>query len=95
MSESFVISVNGRKVRVAEGASVAAAMMMANEHQHMGDAGYMGDMHSVALGDHSMDHILPLVEFPYGFPSPGRYRIFIQMKHSEIVETGIFDATVQ
>ncbi len=31
MSESFSITVNGRAVRVAEGTSVAAAMMMANE----------------------------------------------------------------
>ena len=34
------------------------------------------------------------VEFPYGFPSPGRYRIFIQMKHGDTVETGVFDAEV-
>jgi ABC-type Co2+ transport system permease subunit len=34
------------------------------------------------------------VEFPYGFPSPGRYRIFIQMKHADTVETGVFDAEV-
>jgi len=34
------------------------------------------------------------IEFPYGFPSPGRYRIFIQMKHSDTVETGVFDAEV-
>lgn len=32
------------------------------------------------------------VEFPYGFPSPGRYRIFIQMKHANTVEAGVFDA---
>jgi sarcosine oxidase subunit alpha len=31
MSEGFSISVNGKRVRVAEGTSVAAAMMMANE----------------------------------------------------------------
>ncbi len=31
------------------------------------------------------------VSFPYGFPSPGRYRIFVQMKRSETIETGIFD----
>jgi hypothetical protein len=40
---------------------------------------------------------LPLsstVDFPYGFPSPGRYRIFIQMKHAATVETGVFDAEV-
>jgi hypothetical protein len=36
----------------------------------------------------------PEVEFPYGFPTPGRYRIFIQMKHSGTVETGVFDADV-
>ncbi len=35
------------------------------------------------------------VEFPYGFPSSGRYRIFIQMKHANTVETGVFDAEVQ
>ncbi len=35
------------------------------------------------------------VGFPYGFPSAGRYRIFVQMKHSGVIETGIFDADVQ
>jgi hypothetical protein len=34
------------------------------------------------------------VTIPYGFPSAGRYRIIIQMKHGQTVETGIFDATV-
>jgi hypothetical protein len=38
--------------------------------------------------------IAPAVEFPYGFPAPGRYRIFIQMKHDTTVETGVFDADV-
>jgi len=35
------------------------------------------------------------VEFPYGFPSAGRYRIFVQMKHGATVETGVFDAEVK
>jgi hypothetical protein len=35
------------------------------------------------------------VEFPYGFPTPGRYRIFVQMKHNTTVETGVFDADVK
>lgn len=35
------------------------------------------------------------VEFPYGFPQPGQYRIFVQMKHGKEVETGIFDAWVE
>ena len=34
------------------------------------------------------------VSFPYGFPSPGRYRIFVQMKHGQTIETGTFDANV-
>ncbi len=34
------------------------------------------------------------VEFPYGFPSSGRYRIFVQMKHGATIETGAFDVTV-
>ncbi len=35
------------------------------------------------------------VAFPYGFPTPGRYRIFVQMKHGETIETGIFDTQVR
>ena len=38
--------------------------------------------------------LTPNVNFPYGFPTSGRYRIFIQMKHDNIVETGVFDAQV-
>jgi len=45
----------------------------------------------------NMDHAaLPnTVSFPYGFPSAGQYRIFVQMKHGDVVETGAFDASVQ
>jgi hypothetical protein len=35
------------------------------------------------------------VSFPYGFPQPGHYRIFVQIKCSGRIETGAFDATVQ
>jgi hypothetical protein len=34
------------------------------------------------------------VSFPYGFPKAGRYRIFAQMKHGGVIETGVFDADV-
>ncbi len=34
------------------------------------------------------------VSFPYGFPSPGHYRIFVQMKHGASIETAAFDAFV-
>ena len=35
------------------------------------------------------------VSMPFGFPSAGRYRVFLQMKHGGIIETGAFDLTVR
>ena len=34
----------------------------------------------------------PIVSFPYGVPTPGTYRIFVQMKRAGKVETGGFDS---
>jgi hypothetical protein len=39
--------------------------------------------------------LAPEVRFPYGFPQPGDYRIFVQIKRAGRVETGVFDAHVQ
>jgi len=35
------------------------------------------------------------VSFPFGFPSAGSYRIFVQMKHGSVIETGAFDLLVR
>ena len=35
------------------------------------------------------------VSFPYGFPKPGAYRVFIQMKQGGRILTGAFTATVE
>ncbi|MDQ6700380.1 MAG: hypothetical protein M3Z36_09355 [Acidobacteriota bacterium] len=45
---------------------------------------------------HSVDGMrMPeAVSFPYGFPTAGRYRIFVQMKHAGKVDTGVFDVHV-
>jgi hypothetical protein len=32
------------------------------------------------------------VSFPFGFPKPGAYRIFVQVKRRGAIETGVFDA---
>jgi hypothetical protein len=34
------------------------------------------------------------VTFPYGFPEPGDYRLFVQIKRSGQVQTAVFDAHV-
>jgi hypothetical protein len=73
-----------------DGSAAMPAMMMAN-----GEAasGAMSDMEGMEMPGME-EKIAPVVEFPYGFPSAGRYRIFIQMKHGGAVETGVFDAEV-
>jgi hypothetical protein len=73
-----------------EGSASMQAMMLAN-----GGAGEMAETGAMGGMDMSTHPIAPVVEFPYGFPSPGRYRIFIQMKHGNTVETGVFDAEVR
>lgn len=37
----------------------------------------------------------PEISFPYGFPKPGLYRIFVQIRRTGQIQTGIFEADVQ
>jgi hypothetical protein len=48
------------------------------------------------MGHMAMNEGVPsLVSFPYGFPKPGNYRIFVQVKRAGRIETGIFDVRVE
>jgi hypothetical protein len=74
-----------------EGSAAMAAMMLA-------DAGKSGGAMNMPEEMDMPMHSEPMsntVEFPYGFPSAGRYRIFVQMKHGGEVETGTFDVMVK
>jgi hypothetical protein len=79
-----------------EGSAAMAALMLANDsHEGMNHSGMNMDM---PMGMEMSEHSEPIsntVEFPYGFPSAGRYRIFVQMKHGVMIETGAFDASVE
>jgi hypothetical protein len=45
--------------------------------------------------DHGSMHALAAeVSFPYAFPQPGNYRLFVQIKRHGQVETGVFNAHV-
>lgn len=37
----------------------------------------------------------PEISFPYGFPKPGLYRIFVQVKRSGRIQTAVFEALVK
>jgi hypothetical protein len=74
------------------GSMAMAAYMMANPRMSMGGKSAVAPMPGMAMAQAGVP---AAVEFPYGFPSGGHYRIFVQMKHGATVETGVFDADVK
>jgi hypothetical protein len=81
-----------------DGSAAMAALMLANGNDGGGanaHAGMSMDMDMPMDMGQDSKPISNIVEFPYGFPSSGRYRIFVQMKHGTTIETGAFDASVE
>jgi len=81
------------------GTASMAALMLAqaqnNQAQIPGASSPMqSDTTSMPGMDMSGNAISNTVSFPYGFPTAGTYRIVVQMKHGNEVETGFFDAEV-
>jgi hypothetical protein len=78
-----------------EGSAAMAALMLANDNtgSHASDHAAMDGAMSMDMNAHS-EPLSSTVEFPYGFPSSGPYRIFVQMKHGTTIETGVFDVVV-
>jgi hypothetical protein len=64
----------------------AGSVSMAAEMMAQGSAHDMSSMQSAPVGSE--------VSFPYGFPRPGDYRIFVQVKRVGKVEMGSFSAHV-
>lgn len=74
--------------------SMSAFMMAQSENGSANNS--MSGMKDMPGMDMSGSQSIPsTVGFPYGFPTPGNYRIFVQMKHANVIETATFDAQVQ
>jgi len=70
------------------GSAPMAALSLAAAQVSGGDSmAAMHAMHSTGMPAE--------VSFPWGFPQPGSYRIFVQLKRAGKVETGIFDTRVE
>lgn len=73
--------------------SMAALMMAAAQNQAIApQPGAMTAMPGMTMAADTSSGPPSSVGFPYGFPSAGAYRIFVQMKHGQTVETAAFDA---
>jgi hypothetical protein len=74
---------------------MASLSLTQNDAAMVGMAGMAGMDHSGMTSMNMMQALPPEVSFPYGFPKPGDYRIYVQVKRGGKVETGIFDARVE
>ncbi len=70
--------------------NMAAQQLFEKEDREAGAPGMAGMDHSM----HRRAGAASTVSFPYAFPRPGRYRLWVQVKSGGRVRTGVFDAEV-
>jgi hypothetical protein len=88
--QQFIDSVNQVVARLdALPAAEREALLMANMG-HTATAGGTDATPTMAGMDHGSE-----VSFPYTFPQPGNYRIWVQVKREGRILTGAFDAVVK
>jgi hypothetical protein len=82
-----------------DGSVAMAALELTQKNPAAGNANANAQARTNAGGemaamDMSMMPRSAEVSFPYGFPKPGEYRLFVQMKRGGTIETGVFDTQV-
>ena len=65
------------------------------------DDGMSGMDHSMMMDHSTMGHAVPpaggsssIISLPYEFPTPGNYRVWVQIKINGRIMTAIFDTSV-
>jgi len=72
--------------------TIAMAAQSLFDHRQSGDTSRATDARVMAMPAATLPDT---VSFPYAFPKPGHYRMWIQVRHDGRVLTGTFDATVR
>lgn len=73
------------------GSASMTALMIANPVK---DEKTMPGMQMDTASVKTVERAANVAVFPYSFPTAGSYRIVVQMKHGDVVETGVFDVAV-
>lgn len=75
------------------GSAPMAALMLASNDKGAGNSDGMAGM--TMPGMKMPEKVEPEFSMPYGFPKPGLYRVFVQFKRGDKVETAVFDTEVR
>ncbi len=80
---------SGSAAAAKSNSGMAGMDMSGNNMASMGGSSQNGSMMGMGMPSDNK------VSFPYSFPSPGRYRIWVQIKKNGQIYTGVFDRDVK